>query len=151
MGPTAQGVLRQHGNTETLFHHIQAAADTNSVPTYENAEAMISTLQHLHMSDLLHHDEDVIDPHGPNDIDVSRMVPNGTANNDYTTGGNPEFQKQIRQLLQEYDDIFSYNVKGKAMSVPPMTFTVAKMIGKHQKTGYPHATYQLTNMWHLTR
>ena len=86
---------------------------------------MISTLQHLHMSDLLHHDEDAIDPDGPNDIDVSRMVTNGTANNDYTIGDNPEFQKQIRQLLHEYDDIFSYNVKGKAMSVP-MTFTVAK-------------------------
>ena len=46
------------GNTETLFHHIQAAADTNSVPTYENEETVISTLQHLHMSDLLHHDDD---------------------------------------------------------------------------------------------
>ena len=32
------------GNTETLYHHIQAAAETNSVPTYENDEAMISTL-----------------------------------------------------------------------------------------------------------
>ena len=100
------------------------------------------------MSDLLQHDEDAVDPDGPNDIDVSRMIPNGTANNDYTIGGHPEFQKQIRQLLQEYDDIFSYNVKGKAMSVPPMTFTVAKMIGKHQKTGYPHATYPLRNMRH---
>ena len=60
---------------------------------------MISTLQHLHMSD-----------------------PNGTANNDYTIGGHPEFQQQIRQLLHEYDDIFSYNVKGKAMSVPPNDF-----------------------------
>jgi len=54
------------------------------------------------------------------------MVPNGTANNDYTIGGNPEFHKQMRQLLNEYDNIFSYNVKGKAMSVPPMTLTVAK-------------------------
>ena len=96
------------GITVTLFHHIQAAADTNSVPTYENEETMISTLQHLHMSDPLHHDEDAIDPDGPNDIDVSRMVPNGQANNDYTIGGNPEFQQQIRQLLNEYDDIFSH-------------------------------------------
>ena len=61
---------------------------------------------------LLHHDDDAIDPDGPNDIDVSRMVPNGTANNDYTIGENPEFQTQIRQLLHEYGDIFSYNVKG---------------------------------------
>ena len=74
------------GNTETLFHHIQAAADTNSVPTCENEEAMILTLQNLHMSDLLHHDDDAMNPDGPNDIDVSRMVLNGTANNDYTKG-----------------------------------------------------------------
>ena len=52
------------------------------VLTYKNDEAVISTLQHLYMSDLLHHDDDAIDPDGPNDIDVSRMVPNGTANND---------------------------------------------------------------------
>ena len=114
------------GNTETLFHHIQAASDTHSVPTYENEGAMISALQHLHMSDLLHHYDDAIDPDEPNDIDVSIMVPNGTANKDYTVGGNPEFQQRIRQLLNEYDDIFSYNVKGNAMSVPPTTFTVAK-------------------------
>jgi len=113
------------GNTETLFHHIQATADTNSVPTHENDEEMISTLQHLHMSDLLQHDDDAIDPNGPNDIDVSRIVPNGTANNDYTIRGHPAFQRQIRPLIHEYDDICSYNVKGKAMYVPPMTFTVA--------------------------
>ena len=34
--------------------------------------------------------------------------------------GSPEFQK--RSILNEYDDIFSYNVKGKAMY--PMTFAV---------------------------
>ena len=65
------------------------------------------------------HDDDAIDPYGPNDIDVYRMVPNSTANNDNTIGGHPEFQQQIRQLQHEYD------VKGKAMSVPSMTFTVA--------------------------
>ena len=88
------------------------------MPTYENEEAMISTLQHLHMSDLLHLDDDAIDPDEPNDIDISRMVPNSTANNDYAIGGNPEFQKQIRQLLHEYDDIFSYNVKGRQCPYP---------------------------------
>jgi len=36
--------------------------------------------------------------------------------------GSPEFQK--RSILNEYDDIFSYNVKGKAMC--PMTFAVDK-------------------------
>ena len=48
-------------NTDTLFHHIQAAADTHSVPTYENEGERISTLQHQHMSDLLHHDENAVE------------------------------------------------------------------------------------------
>ena len=55
------------GTAKTLFHHIQAVADTNSVLTYENDEPMISTLQHLHMSDLLHHDDDELDANGPNE------------------------------------------------------------------------------------
>ena len=75
----------------------------------------------LHMSDLLHHDDDdddAIDPDEPNDIDVSRMVPNGTANNDYTIywdtlNFNNKYDKNYI-----FDDIFSYNVKEKAMSVP---------------------------------
>ena len=71
------------------------------------------------MSDLLHHDEDAVEPDWLNDIDIFRMVTNGTSNNDYTIERNPEFQKQIRQLFHEYDDIFSDNIKGKAMSVPP--------------------------------
>ena len=79
------------------------------------------------------------------------IKPNGTANNDYTIGGNPEFQKQIRQLLNEYDDIFSYNVKGKAMSVPPITFTVAKNDWEAPANGYPHAISPLKNLRHLTR
>jgi len=36
---------------------------------------MISTLQDLHMSDLLHHDDGAIDPGGPNDIDMSKNSP----------------------------------------------------------------------------
>jgi len=91
MGYATQFILRK-------YHIIPSytAADTNSVPTYENDEAMIPTLQqHLHMSDLLHHDDDnEIDPDGPNDIDVSRMVPKGTANSDYTIGGHPEFKNK---------------------------------------------------------
>jgi hypothetical protein len=35
-----------------------------------------------------------------------------------------EIQLRIRDILHEFRDIFSYNVKGKAMAVPPMTFTV---------------------------
>ena len=65
-----------------------------------------------------------MDADGPNDIDISRMVTGGQTNNDFTIRGSPEFQQQIRNLLTEYDDIFSFNVKGKAMAIPPMHFTV---------------------------
>ena len=65
------------------------------------------------MSDLLHHDDDAIDPDGPNDIDVSRMVPKGTANNEYTIGGHPAFQQQIRKLLHEYNDILATTSRGR--------------------------------------
>ena len=102
---------------------------------------MISNLQHLHMSDLIHYDDDAIDPDGPDDIDVSRMVQNGTADNDYTIGRHPAFQEQIRQLLHEYDDIFCYKVKGKAMSVPLMTFTVAKNDWKVPANRLPSTPY----------
>ena len=44
---------------------------------------------HLHMSELLHHD-DAIGQDGPNDINVSWMVSNGLPNND---GGYPEIHK----------------------------------------------------------
>jgi len=54
-----------------------------------------------------------------------RIVMSGQPNNGFTIGGSPEFQQRIRKLLHEYDDMFSYNVKGKAMTVSPITFTVA--------------------------
>jgi hypothetical protein len=47
------------------------------------------------------------------------MVTGGQTNNDFTIGGFPEFQHQIPNLLTDYDDIFCFNVKGKAMAVPP--------------------------------
>ena len=73
------------------------------------------------------HDEDAVDPDGPNDIDVSRMLTGGGNNNDFTIGGSPEIQLRIRDILHEFRDIFSYNVKGKAMVVPPMTVTEDKV------------------------
>ena len=66
---------------------------------------MTGILQHLHVSELLHHNEDVIDPDGPNDIDMSRMITNGCPNNDITIGGSPALQ--LREILQEFNDIFS--------------------------------------------
>jgi len=68
-----------------------------------------------------------VDPDGPNDIDVSRMLTGGGKNNDFTIGGSPELQLRIRDILHDFRDIFSYNVKGKAMAVPPMAFTVDKV------------------------
>ena len=84
---------------------------------------MTTTLQHLHMSDLLTYDDEGVDESGPNDIDYLRMLP-GQTNDDFTIGGSFDLQQRIRKLLHEYADIFSFNVKGKAMSVPPMEFTV---------------------------
>ena len=43
---------------------------------------------------------------------------------DYDLGGSFYLQQQLIALMQEYQDIFSHNVKGKAMQVPPMHFTV---------------------------
>ena len=80
---------------------------------------MTATLQHLHTSELLHHDEDAVDSDGLNDIDVSRMLTGGSNNNDFTIGGSPEIQIRIRDILNEFWNIFSHNVKGKAMAVPP--------------------------------
>ena len=96
------------------------------MPTYADVDTVSAILQHLHMSELLRHDVDDIffDMEGPNDIEISRMVPGGQPNNDFTIEGSPEFQQRIQKLLNEYDDIFSFIVKGKAMAVPPMHFTV---------------------------
>ena len=77
------------------------------------------------MSDLLHHDEDAVDPDGPNDIDVSRMVTNGTANNDYTIGGNPEFQNKYDSYYTNTTTFLVPTSKGRQCPYPRMTFTVA--------------------------
>ena len=72
-------------------------------------------------------DDDGTDEDGPNDIDISRM--NGSArNDDYTIGGSPALQDKLHALIKEYDDIFSYSVKGRSMDVPPMEFDVDKKL-----------------------
>jgi len=48
----------------------------------------------------------------------------GQTNDNFTVGGSTDLQHRIRALLTEYTDIFSFNVKGKAISVPPMKFTL---------------------------
>ena len=42
----------------------------------------------------------------------------------FKLGGSPTLQAQLRALIKQYSDIFSDSVKGKAMDVPPMEFTI---------------------------
>jgi len=51
---------------------------------------MTTTLQHLHMSDFLTHDED-IDENGPNYIEYLRMLP-GQTNENFTIEDSAELQ-----------------------------------------------------------
>jgi len=84
---------------------------------------MTQTIQQLHLSDILDYDDDGTSVDGPNDIDISCMTQIPTLT-DYDIGGSPNLRRRIQLLMHEYRDIFSYNVKGKAMSVPPMKFSV---------------------------
>jgi len=118
--PCAPQDQQYTGHLAILFNHIRSEADTTAVPEYDNIDTMTAILQHFHMSELLHHDEDAADPDGPNDIT------GGCKNNDFTIGDSPALQLRIRDILPEFNDILSYNVKGKAIAVPPMTITVNK-------------------------
>ena len=82
--PCAPQHRQYTGQLATLFNHISSSADTTAVPSYDDIDTMTATLQHLHMSELFHHE---VDPDGPNDIDVSRMLTGGCNNNDFTIGG----------------------------------------------------------------
>ena len=82
---------------EGLFYHIQSQADTTFSPKYDRFEDMTKTLQHLHRSDLLTHDDD----DGPNDIEYLRMLP-GQTNEDFTIRGATELQHRICDLQTEY-------------------------------------------------
>jgi hypothetical protein len=111
------------GDMATLYHILQDQADTSHIPAFHDAEDITQTIQALHMSDILGYEDDGSADNGPNDVDISRMRPD-SLNDDFAIGGPPELQADIRLLLQEYNDIFSYSVKGKAMDVPPMHFQV---------------------------
>ena len=86
---------------QSLFHHIASQADTTHLPTYISVDDMTQTTQSLHLSDLLDYDEDG---------SSSRMLP-GSVNNDFDIGGSPHLQLQIKQIIHNYQDIFSHNVK----------------------------------------
>jgi hypothetical protein len=113
------------GPMAVLFANIHTLADTAFVPTYTDEDQLTQAIQGLHLSEILGFDDDGADEEGPNDIDISRMTENAP-NDDYTIGGSPELQSGIRALIGEYKDIFSYSVKGKAVNVPSMEFTVNK-------------------------
>ena len=54
---------------------------------------------------------------------------NGSArNDDNTIEGSPNLQQDLQLLIKEYDDIFSYSVKGRSMDVPRMEFDVDKTL-----------------------
>jgi len=106
---------------ETLFCHIEAARDTAHIPTYTSVDDMTQTIHQFYLSDILDYDDDESTTEGPNDIDISRMIP-GAALTDYDMVGSPYLRRKIHLLMHEYPDILSYNVKGKAMLVPPMQF-----------------------------
>jgi len=110
-----------HGNI--ILPHIDAVADTTHIPTYTSVHDMTQTTMQLHHSDILYYYGDGSTTDGPNDIDISRMIP-GAALTDYDIDGSPYLRRKIQLAMHEYRDIFSYNVKGKAMLVPLIQFSV---------------------------
>jgi len=82
------------------------------------------------MSEMLGYDG--AEDKGVTDIDTTRMaliVPN----EDYTLGGTPALQAKLRTLIQQYSDIFSYSVKGKAMDVPHGFHNRPRKVGDEPK------------------
>jgi hypothetical protein len=137
-GREKTGALAQHsgysGEMESRFAQINAITDCTHKPTYEDTDELTQVLQGLHMSQILGIDDDGADEDGPNDIDISRM--NGSArNDDYTIGGSPALQDNLHALIKEFDDIFSYSVKGRSMDVPPMEIDVDKKLWEASSFG----------------
>ena len=112
---------------DTLFAQIDAITDNEHKPTYEDADELTQALQGLHISQILGIDDDGADEEGPNDIVISRMN-DKARNDDYTMGGFPNLQQELHSLIHEFDNIFSYSVKGRSMDVAPMEFEVDKKL-----------------------
>jgi len=79
MSPLAQQHLTYSAVVEGLCYHTQSQAKTTFIPKYDGIDDL-KTLQHLHMIDLLTHDEGV-DGNGANDIEYIWMLP-GQPNED---------------------------------------------------------------------
>ena len=76
--------------------------------------------------------KDGADYEGVNDIDTTVMAPN-VPNEEYTLGGIPALQDKLRALIQQYSDIFSYSVKGKAYDVPHGAHNRPRKVGDKPK------------------
>ena len=77
-----------------------------ATPTYSNEDELIQALQELHMSELLGFEDDGAEEQGANDIDIQLS---NTENEDYTMGVSEYLQSQLRGLIEDYKDIFSYS------------------------------------------
>ena len=85
--------------------------DKEHKPTYDDTEyteELNQALQGLHMSQILGTDQRgmMITP-----LEAHRLL-----------------QENLHVLIKEYDDIFSYFIKGRSMDVPPMEFDVDKKL-----------------------
>jgi len=109
------------GEMQTLFAEINSVTDNGA--TYTNTDDMIQALQGLHISELLGFEDNGADEEGPNDIDAPLRVIQGDTK-DYTMGGSEKLQETLGALIEEYNDIFSFSVKGCSMDVPPMEFSL---------------------------
>ena len=69
----------------------------------------------------------------------------GSDNKDYMMGGSGKLQNALTDLITEYDDIFSYSVKGRSMDVPPMEFTVDGKNGRVVATEWHRDRSRLKN------
>ena len=90
---------------------------------YSHILTQFSSHKPLHMRDMLGYDDDGADEDGVNDIDITRMVQHNL-NHD----GTVQLQQALNSMIAEFSDIFSYSVKGKAMDVPPMEFTIDRSL-----------------------
>ena len=114
---------------------------------------MIQALQGLHISELLGFEDDGADEEGPNDIDAPLRAIQGDTK-DYTMGGSEKLQAALGVLIEEYNDIFSYSVKGRSMEVPPMEFFLDMDIWEanpSRAASRQISTEKQRNKWYLAR
>jgi len=86
----------------TMIAELHAVANTTIAPTYTDPIELSQAMKGLHMRDMLGADDDGADDKGVNDIDITRMDQN-SPNNDY-------------------------KLRGKAMDVTQMDFTVDRSL-----------------------